>query len=338
MLLAFLLLVVATAAQAQRSDLVFLENGDRITGEIESIEAGILEISTDTTSNRVRIEWRFVVGLVSDTNQSLELADGRRLFGPLLPTSEPRTVLVGTADGPVLVHTDEILAAWPVEPGFWDNVDLDLILGLSYASSTRIGTYTLGIDTSYISPDVHFDARLRSELTVQRDSDDRNTTRNFAVMEYGRSQAGLRYRSLLAEIEQNDALGIDLRLLLGGVFGRFLVKEHTRHWRLGAGLAYTYEVPEDGSNESNLEGVIATRYRVFQFESPEREIDTRLFIFPSLTDPGRVRADFRTTLAIEVTGDLDWALEGFFRFDSDPLSEDGDRTDYGIVMLLKYSF
>jgi hypothetical protein len=338
MLLACLLLAVSTAAHAQRSDLIFLENGDRITGEIESIEAGILEISTDTTSNRVRIEWRFVEGLISDTSQSLELADGRRLFGPLLPSSTPRTLLVGTASGPVLVRTDDIVAAWPVEPGFWDNLDLDLIFGLSYASSTGIGTYTLGIDTSYITPDILFDARLRSELTRQRDGEDRNTTRNIAAMDYTRSLEGLRYRSLLAEIEQNDALGIDLRLLAGGVFGRFLIKENRRHWRLGAGLAYAYELPETGSSESNLEGVIATRFRFFQFDSPERDIDASLFVFPSLTDLGRVRSDFRTTFTIEVTGDLDWALEGYFRFDSDPLSEDGDRTEYGVVMQLKYSF
>jgi hypothetical protein len=338
MLVALVLLAASMAVHAQRSDLIFLENGDRITGEIESIEAGILEISTDTTSNRVRIEWRFVVGLVSDTSQSVELADGRRLFGPFLPSLEPRTVVIGTEEGPVLVRTDEILAAWPVEPGFWDNVDLDLISGLSYASATGIGTYSLGLDTSFISPDILFDTRLRSEWTRQRDGEDRNTTRNIAVMDYTRSLEGLRFRSLLAEIEQNDALGIDLRLLVGGVFGRFLIKENRRHWRLGAGLAYTYELPEDGSNESNLEGVITTRFRLFQFEAPERDIDMRLFVFPSLTDLGRVRADFRTTFTIEVTGDLDWALEGYYRFDSDPLSEDGDRSEYGVVMLLKYAF
>jgi hypothetical protein len=338
MLLAVVLVAAPVFAQAQRSDLIFLENGDRITGEIESLDAGLLEISTDTTSNRVLIEWRFVEGLVSDTNQSLELADGRRLFGPLLPSPEPRTVLVGTADGAVLVPTDDIVAAWPVEPGFWNNVDLDLILGLSYASSTGIGTYTLGLDTSYISPDILFDGRIRSEWTRQRDGENRNTTRNIAALDYTRSLEGLRYRSLLSEIEQNDALGIDLRALVGGVFGRFLIKENRRHWRAGAGLAYTYELPETGSSESNLEGVIATRFRFFQFESPEREIDMGLFVFPSLTDLGRVRSDFRTTFTIEVTGDLDWALEGYWRFDSDPLSEDGDRTDYGIVMQLKYAF
>lgn len=338
MLLAFFLLVAPVATQAQRSDLIFLENGDRITGQIESLETGILEISTDTTSNRVRIEWRFVERLVSDTHQSLELADGRRLFGPLLPSPETRSVLVGTADGPVLVRTGDIVAAWPVEQGFWDNVDLDLIFGLSYASSTGIGTYTLGVDTSYISPDILFDARLRSELTVQRDADERTTTRNVAALDYTRSLEGLRYRSLLAEIEQNDALGIDFRVLAGGVLGRFLIKENRRQWRLGAGLAYSHELPETGSSESNLEGVIATRFRLFRFDSPERDIDTGLFIFPSLTDFGRVRADFRTTLTIEVTSDLDWALEGYFRFDSDPLSGDGERSEYGIVMLLKYSF
>lgn len=337
-ILAALLICVGTAAEAQRADLIFLVNGDRITGEIESLEAGILEISTDTTSNRILIEWRFVDQVSTSTRQSVELRDGRRLLGPLRPTQLPRSVLVDTERGPVIVSTDEIVAAWPVEASFWENFDLDISFGLSYASSTEIGTYTLGLDASYMSANILFDARIRSELTTQRDGEERNTTRNAFDLDYTRSLEGLRYRSLLVEIEQNDALGIDLRVLGGGALGRFLIKENKRHWRLGAGLVYSYELPETGSSESNLEALIATRFRYFRFAAPERDIDVRLNVFPSLTDFGRIRADFRTTLTIEITGDLDWALEGFYRFDSDPLSEDGDRTDYGITTLLKYSF
>lgn len=337
-ILAALLLSVAATAEAQRSDLIFLVNGDRFTGEIESLEAGILEISTDTTSNRIRIEWRFVDQVSTNRRQSVELHDGRRLLGPLRPTQQQRSVLIDTERGPVMVSMDEIVAAWPVEASLWENFDLDLSFGLRYASSTEIGTYMLGLDASYISADILFDARIRSELTTQRDGEDRDTRRNVFDLDYTRTLEGLRYRSLLVEIEQNDALGIDLRVLGGGVLGRFLIKENKRHWRLGAGLVYSYELPETGSSESNLEALIATRFRYFRFASPERDIDARLNVFPSLTDIGRVRADFRTTLTIEVTGDLDWALEGFYRFDSDPLSKDGDRSDYGITTLLKYSF
>ncbi len=337
-LLAALLMCVSAAAVAQRSDLIFLVNGDRITGEIESLEAGILEISTDTTSNRILIEWRFVDQIISNTRQSVDLTDGRRLLGPFRPTQEPRTVLIETERGPVVVHTDQIVAAWPVEASFWENFDLDLSFGLSYASSTEIGTYTLGLDASYISANILFDARFRSELTRQNEADESTTTRNAFDLDYTRSLEGLRYRSLLVELEQNDALGIDLRVLGGGALGRFLIKENQRQWRLGGGLVYSYELPESGSSESNLEALLTTRFRYFRFASPERDIDARINIFPSLTDFGRIRADFRTTFTIELTGDLDWALEGFYRFDSDPVSDDGDRADYGLSTLLKYSF
>jgi hypothetical protein len=332
------LLLACADATAQRADLIFLVNGDRITGEIESLEAGILEISTDTTSNRILIEWRFVEKIVSDTRQSVELTDGRRLLGPFRAAPDPGMVLIETRDGLVPVRLSEMVAAWPVEASFWENFELDLSFGLSYASSTEIGTYTLGLDASYLSADILFDARFRSELTRQNEADETTTTRNAFELDYTRNLEGLRYRSLLVELEQNDAIGIDLRVLGGGALGRYLIKENQRHWRLGGGLVYTYELPESGASETNLEALLTTRFRYFRFASPERDIDARINIFPSLTDFGRIRADFRTTFTIEITGDLDWALEGFYRFDSDPVSDDGDRADYGLSTLLKYSF
>ena len=44
---------------AQKTDIVILENGDRITGEIKRLEAGLLNFSTDTMGT-VNIEWRFI--------------------------------------------------------------------------------------------------------------------------------------------------------------------------------------------------------------------------------------------------------------------------------------
>ena len=79
-LLMIMLLIPLTSYAVERTDIVILNNGDRVTGEIKSLEAGLLELKTDTMGT-IRIEWRFISELISDKNQSVEVTDGRRWLG-----------------------------------------------------------------------------------------------------------------------------------------------------------------------------------------------------------------------------------------------------------------
>ena len=91
---------------------------------------------------------------------------------------------------------------------------------------------------------------------------------------------------------------------------------------LSGGLLATQESPDRGSSETNLEGIGSLRYRYFRYATPERNLDTTLSVFPSLTDFGRVRANLRSTFRLEFFTDLFWALEFYATYDSKPLTED----------------
>jgi len=75
-----MLFLLPALAKAEKTDVIILKNGDRITGEIKNLEAGILQYKTDTMGT-VNIEWRFISEIISDTNQSVELTDGTRMHG-----------------------------------------------------------------------------------------------------------------------------------------------------------------------------------------------------------------------------------------------------------------
>jgi hypothetical protein len=80
------LLVVAlaawpAAAAAQKTDVVTMPNGDKITGEVQSLSRGKLDYKTDDLG-RLSIEWTKVARIVSRHLFDIEVSDGRSYWPP----------------------------------------------------------------------------------------------------------------------------------------------------------------------------------------------------------------------------------------------------------------
>ena len=82
-----------------------------------------------------------------------------------------------------------------------------------------------------------------------------------------------------------------------------------RNWlALTLGANVNYEVPTTGEQETNLELVAGLSYNYFRYSDPERRLAVKLYIFPSVTDTGRVRASFDASYNLELWSDLFWKL------------------------------
>ena len=87
---------------AQKTDVVILRNGDRLTGEIKKLERGKLKYKTDDMSD-VYIEWDKVKSLTTNNTLEVELRTGEKYYGVLQQAAEAGTIEVVTpADTTVL--------------------------------------------------------------------------------------------------------------------------------------------------------------------------------------------------------------------------------------------
>ncbi len=84
---------VAPAAAAPKTDVVTLVNGDRITGEIKGLEHNQLRFSTDHLGT-IYVEWDKIEQLVSDQYLLLERSDGTRYYGQLVAGARDAELLV----------------------------------------------------------------------------------------------------------------------------------------------------------------------------------------------------------------------------------------------------
>src|SRR6185436_15259639 len=89
----FLLLSFGSAlhAHAAKTDVVVLKNGDRITGEVKTLEQGRLKYSTDNAGT-IYIEWEDIASLTASRIFEVETIDGDIFHGSIEPGAEVATL------------------------------------------------------------------------------------------------------------------------------------------------------------------------------------------------------------------------------------------------------
>jgi hypothetical protein len=97
-----------------KTDVVIFDNGDRLTGEVKSLERGKLRFKTAATDT-ISIEWDDVVRLTSNQNIQVETDGGDRYLGQLVDPSEERQVVVKSMSGQATLDAAHIVFMTPIE-------------------------------------------------------------------------------------------------------------------------------------------------------------------------------------------------------------------------------
>lgn len=342
-LLFFLACLSLTSArlQAAKTDIVYLHNGDRITGEVKGVYSGQLEFKTDDVGV-LMINWSAIKDLISDKEHQVQLSDGSHLTGKLSkpPSSTENSknlITVKTNTDTEQLESNNIVGMYPLGASFWDRVDFDLGLGFNYDKASSVGKYTLGASAMYRAEGYLNLGKFSSEFTTQNDID--NTSRNVLSLAHMADLPEKRYYSYFGNLEQNDQLGIDLRTVLGVGYGWVPIST-SGHWlSMGGGIQVNLERPfDDAEPDQNLEAVASIRYQHYKHSVPKRNIDAYFQIMPSLTQSDRVRADFTLDFKWEVVRSFYIGMELYTSFDSKPASEQASDIDYGIISSVGYSY
>ena len=337
----FCLWCFVASAWADKTDIIILNNGDRITGEVKNLIAGQLELKTDYMGT-VFIDWENIRDLISQTGQQIELSDGQRIVGsldkPKVSSPDEKEVIIIRSDkGQIEVDSADVVRMYPVGGGFWDRMDLSFSLGFDYDKSSSVAKYNLGIDASYRDPEFITMGKLSSELTTQNQVG--NTSRNVLNLNHMSFLEKKRYRSYFGSMEQNDQLGVDLRTLLGVGYGWVPVSTGRNWLTLGVGLAANHERPFDGSDtDVNFEAVGTIRYQYYKHSIPERTLNVYFQVYPSITQFGRVRADFTFDAKWEVIRDFFVGMEIYSSYDGEPAALEGAEIDYGFRTMVGLKF
>ena len=324
-----------TAFAAEKTDVVTMNNGDRVTGEIKALFRGRLEFKTDHMGT-LFIDWEDIQEIVSNTGHSVELTNGQRFYGPLVRPEESEMLMVSTDKGAVGLSVADVTNMYPVKATWWERLDISFRFGFNWDKSSEVGKYNLGADAKYRDPDFITRVGFSSEFTTQ--SDENTTTRANLSINHMVFLQDKRFRNYFGQFDHNDSLGLQLRTLFGLGYGWIPVRTNRIWFSTMLGLAVNNEIPVSGQESNNLEGVLNASFEYFKFPVPKKSLTSDLTVYPSFSESGRMRAEFQTRFDLEIVNDFFWDLEFYTSFDSDPITQDAESIDYGINSSIAYKF
>lgn len=336
-ILTMLTLALGFSIKAQAGqDVVIFKNGDRLTGEVKSLERGRLRFDTDATGT-IPVEWDKVALLKSEQNIQVETETGERFLGRLQAGAEEFTVVVqGDAD-PMTLPMSQVVLMTPIEERRVDRLDIDFTAGYNFAKASEAQQVRLGLDLAARTERRIFSMNADA---VQSDSEDSESSQRQSLdLQYRRLWPSRWYSGALVSLDRNDELGLDLRTSAGVGGGRYLRQTNSSILSLGGGVQLSRENVSTGiSDEDTVEAVVSLNWDWFRYDSPELDLSTTLQIIPNLTESGRVRGEFDVSLKWEIVEDLFWELSLYDSYDNDPVVDGAEKNDYGIATSLGWSF
>jgi hypothetical protein len=331
----------AHAADRDNTDVITLKNGDRVTGEIEQLEYGLLRLSTDDMGT-INIEWAAIASIESKYVFDVQIVGGLRHSG-LIGTSEDGSELVIRDEGSGRsVAVADVVRIEELETGFWQRLSGSMSLGLNYTKSTGIRTGNINISSAYQGDEIKATLDISAAETSSRDTEKSERENITSTVQFQRERPS--FVMLLNTLERNDELGIDARLTTGAGIARYFAQDEDSEIMLFAGGVANNEwtAASDGSLEQDdsrqsLEGAFGATWRIFRFGDPDVSLSSSAFLYPSLTESGRRRGNLDVSLRREIVSDLVFDISFYESYDSDPPSG-GETTDYGFVTSIGYKF
>ena len=142
--LASLVALYSTITSAHtKTDVVTVDNGDTITGAIDSMSAGKLALNTDY-AGVIKIKWREVQQIDSRYVYEVRLDDGERLYGRFAKTEERSVLTFKVRGGQRQLDLEDIVEIRSIEEQLVDQLDLK-VTSTIYADPNAV---TLSLSTS----------------------------------------------------------------------------------------------------------------------------------------------------------------------------------------------
>ncbi|RFM27338.1 DUF481 domain-containing protein [Deminuibacter soli] len=311
----------------QKNDKVYLTNGDILTGEIKGMKLAILTFKMDGPGT-ISIKWEKVNRVVSVKVFDITLRHGEHLVEQVDSNFFQR-------HGYTL---DDIVEMVNIENRFVKRFSGSANAGCSYAKSGNILQLNFSGSVTYRVPS--FESSLAASTIRNQQLSDSTLTRKQDV-----KWTNLHYLKkanfITGELgwQENTELGIANRFLLNGAFGKTILANNHNRLLAAAGLSLNTEQATDAPGYTkNLDALVLSQYKRFYNTSPKLSLETDFYMYPALSDWGRIRLEIDVSTKIEVFHNFTIGLTFYDNYDSRPPAGASSTNDYNINFTVGYEF
>jgi hypothetical protein len=334
-----------------KTDIITLYNGDRLTGELLSMYGGIVSLNTDALGT-AKIEWKRISRIESVYHYDIRLSSGERHFAAIGNTTITGQLKIISEGDERNFEMLEVVELRPIDNGFLDRIDLYLSAGYSYTKASSVAQTSFNTEINY--EDENTRNTFNGRTTVTDTADDVTSSTKLDLSRQVWSDRSKSYRTFYGRYEANDELALEGRFTLGGGLGRYFIDTQKIRWIGSAGLQVITEKATVGTGEAcdingepagcvdagdrreSIEGFFSTEFAAWRFDTPELDLDIKFNIYPSLSESGRVRADSDIRIRWELIDDLFWDLTTFITYDKKAGTD--NQVDYGITTGIGWTY
>lgn len=327
LLITIALSCTAFAATAQKDSLV-LSNGNVIVGEIKSMDKGVLVIETDYSKSDFSIEWSGIREIYSSNRFLFTLMDGRRINGSVKSAGAGKVVIESVEGEKIETTLSELVYLKGLDSKFWSRVHASIDLGFSFTRANHLNQYSMRSTVGYLADKWAMDMYY-NDIRSRQDS----------IADTKRTEGGISYKYFLQRdwflmsalnFLSNTEQALELRTTAKLGAGKYMVHTNKSYWALGAGLSYNHESFSNETPERNsAEAFFGTELNLF--DTGDLDLLSTWYVYPSLTESGRWRSDFKVDTKYDLPHDFYIQMGITLNYDNQPAIQ-GNETDYVFVI------
>jgi putative salt-induced outer membrane protein YdiY len=329
-------------AQASK-DVIVMKNGDRITGDIKGLNAGVLSVRVSYIDGRIAMQWSQIAHLESNKLYLVHTESGAVYTGKLSTSGESndppiRIEVAMTPERAVEIPPRKIISLGPTSDSFWHRFDGAINTGLTFSKGNESVQYNLSSQLAYYRE--RWTGQVGYNATIGSNSGAPLTTRNQTNLDILRL---LRWNNWFyagyASFLQSSVQELNLQTTLGAGVGRYLKNTNRASIYVAGGFGWQNagykEYTVDQGTQNTAVGFVATEIKAFKFK--KTNLDITASVIPAITGPARVHSNTNASYYIKFTPDLSWNISFYGSWDSRPPAT-FSGADYGTSSGVSWSF
>jgi hypothetical protein len=342
-LLSFVVLVALPLLARDKTDVMVMKNGDRMTCEVKGLDAGVLYVSFDYIDGTASVDWSKVARLESKQLFVVKTQGGMVYTGmlttPETPTGRPVKIQVVEATHPATeIDQKDIVNMIATSDKFWQRFSGEIGFGAIYSKGNQSTQYSLNSQTAYIrerwTAEGIFDSNLASSTGASV------STRN-SVSLVGRHLLPWNhwFYAGLGNVLKSSEQDIAVQTTFGGGIGHYFKNTNRASIAVLGGMAWQDTSYQSSTvlvgRQSLAAALIYSEVQFFKFS--RTNLDASVAVLPAVTDPGRVRLDANASYYVKLFSNLKWNISFYGNWDNRP-PPGLSGSDYGTSSGLSWTF
>lgn len=341
----YLLIIFALTASFSafsQTDSLILKNKDVIIGEIKSMDKGVLTIETDYSDSDFKISWDGISHIFSKTKYLITLTNGKRYNGTInsidaetieIDTYDPENILrlrrrkSNTEDlggGKASVPIADVVYLNALDDGFWSRLSANIDLGWSLTRANNLRQFNVRSGLGYLADRWKANATFNSLRSNQDEVDPvKRTDADFTFNYFLPKDWFLLYNiTFLSNTEQL----IKLRTGNKVGIGKYVVHTNRTYFGFQTGVNFNNETYlDDTPSRKTGEAFIGSELNLYDIG--DLSLFSQVIAYPSFSESGRFRTDFRLDVKYEFLDDFYVKLGTTMNYDNRPI-EGATQLDY----------